>query len=53
MSLVVKIDTVIFLSHFVESVLNFRFKRILNLVQRFNSFGKLFLTDGAKKEIQF
>ena len=44
--LVVKIDIVIFLPYFVEKV-------FLKLVQRFSSFGKLFQTDGAKKEIQF
>ena len=47
-SLVVKIDIVIFLSHFVEKVLlNFMFKHKCS-----SSFDKLFETDGAKKEIQ-
>ena len=43
---------IIFLSYFVEKVFfNLMFK-LFKLVQRFTSFGKLFQTDGAKKEIQ-
>ena len=52
-NLVVKIDIVIFLSYFVEREYSLTLcLKVFTLVQRSTSFGKLFQTDGAKKEMQ-